>query len=87
MRTALFAALLGATTIVSAPRALRADQDDHRYYDRDHRDYHEWNDAEARAYRHWITEERHEQYRDWNRASRAQQREYWRWRHEHPDWH
>jgi hypothetical protein len=85
MKKAVFAVLMGATMIASAPKALLAD--DHRYYDRDHKDYHAWNDGEARAYRHWIEEERHEKYVDWNRASRERQREYWRWRHEHMDWH
>ena len=59
----------------------------HRYYDRDRHDWHEWNEAENRAYRHWLMEERHERrYRDYARLRAAQQREYWRWRHEHPDW-
>ncbi len=78
--------LLGASLL--APLALRADDDDHRhdkrYYDRDHKDYHEWNDREDRAYRKFL-EERHEHYRDWNRINRDRQREYWRWRHDHPD--
>ena len=68
------------------------DDDKHRkvrrYYDREHKDYHEWNEAENAAYRHWLMEERHEhEYRDLNRLKRAEQSEYWRWRHEHPDWH
>jgi hypothetical protein len=55
-----------------------------RYYDRDYRDWHEWNEHEARAYhRYW--EERREREREWARLRRAQQREYWRWRHHHPD--
>jgi hypothetical protein len=56
-----------------------------RYYDRDRRDYHEWNEHENRAYRRWQ-EERHErEVREFNRLNREQQRDYWRWRHEHPD--
>lgn len=83
MRRLFGALMLGG--VLLAPAVMNArDHDDHRYYDRDHRDYHEWNQNEDRAYRHWL-EERHEQYRDWNRASRRQQREYWRWRHDHPD--
>jgi hypothetical protein len=59
-----------------------------RYYDRERKDYHEWNEAENNAYRHWWMEERHErEMRDFNRLRAAQQAEYWRWRHEHPDWH
>jgi hypothetical protein len=73
--------------VLTAPVVMSAkDHDDHRYYDRDHKDYHVWNNDEDRAYRHWVTEERHQPYREWKRANRRQQQEYWRWRHEHSDW-
>jgi hypothetical protein len=58
-----------------------------REYDRERRDYHEWNEQEGRAYRHWLMEERHERrYREYRRLKAQQQREYWHWRHEHADW-
>ena len=84
MRRYLSALLLGAA--LSAPLAIRATADDHpnRYYDRDHKDYHEWNDREERAYRKFLAEKRRAQH-DWRKASKAEQREYWRWRHEHPE--
>jgi hypothetical protein len=60
---------------------------EHRYYDRDRRDWHEWNEHESRAYRHWLMEERREhRYREYRRLKARQRREYWRWRHEHADW-
>ncbi len=66
--------------------AAHADDKDHRYYDRDRKDYHEWNEAEERAYRRYWAERNHDrQVMEWNRATPEQQREYWRWRHEHPD--
>ena len=55
-----------------------------RYYDRDYRDYHRWNNYEDRRYRSWGTE-RHEGYRPFYKLRRAQQRAYWKYRHEHPD--
>jgi hypothetical protein len=56
-----------------------------RYYDHDRHDYHEWNERENRAYRRWL-EERHErEVREFNRIDRERQRDYWRWRHEHPN--
>ncbi|HEV3197613.1 MAG TPA: hypothetical protein VGZ73_06885 [Bryobacteraceae bacterium] len=83
MRRYLGALLLSAMLI--APVVIRADdRHDKRYYDRDRRDYHEWNEREEQAYRRWLQERRHE-YRDWGRTSRKEQREYFRWRHEHPD--
>lgn len=54
-----------------------------RYYDDYYADYHPWNDAEIRAYHGWLAERRYE-YREFNRLSREQQHEYWRWRHDHP---
>jgi hypothetical protein len=67
---------------------LKADDDhhdkDHRYYDRDAKDWHEWNDREARAYRRYLEESRRKQI-EWERANAAQQRDYWKWRHKHPD--
>jgi hypothetical protein len=54
-----------------------------RYYDEYHADYHTWNSGEIGAYRVWIGE-RHYEYRDYNRLSREQQRDYWNWRHDHP---
>jgi len=70
-----------------APAAMKADdRDDHpkRYYDSDRKEWHEWNDREERAYRRWLTE-KHREYHDWAKANRDEQREYWRWRHDHPD--
>ena len=85
MRRILSAAFLGSMLFTPMTLQLRADE--HRYYDRDHRDYHEWNEAEKRAYRHWLTEERHREYHDWNHATGRERSDYWRWRHDHMDWH
>ena len=92
-----FAALLLGATLI-APVGIQAanpqDRDREqreqrqrarRYYDREHKDYHNWDGNEDNAYRRWITEERHEQYRDFGRLKRDQQSAYWSWRHQHPD--
>ena len=72
--------------VLLAPTAVFGD-DHRRYYDRERRDWHEWNEGENRAYRHWLMEERRErQYRAYARLKAERQREYWRWRHEHSDW-
>jgi len=88
MRRFLTATLLSGMLLAPVAMQLHADDHDrdHRYYDPYRRDYHEWNEAEARAYRHWLTEERHHPYHEWERANRREQRDYWRWRHEHMDW-
>src|SRR5690348_11092056 len=61
------------------------DRHERRYYDREHGDYHAWNEHERRAYRDWL-KNRREAYRDYEKLRRSQQREYWQWRHEHPDY-
>ncbi len=81
MNRYLSALVLGAALLASAP--AKADEP-RRYYDRDHKDYHEWNEGEERAYRRYL-EERHRAYHEWSKANRREQREYWRWRHEHRD--
>jgi hypothetical protein len=53
-----------------------------RIHDRDHADYHAWNESEDRAYRRFLTE-RHRAYRDFYRLEEKEQREYWSWRHGH----
>jgi hypothetical protein len=55
-----------------------------RVYDEYHSDYHYWNDYEDRAYRVWLAA-RHYEYREFARLNHEQQREYWNWRHNHPE--
>jgi hypothetical protein len=63
----------------------REQQEKHRrYYDRDRRDWHEWDEREDRAYRRYLQERRRE-YREFERQNKKEQREYWKWRHGHPD--
>lgn len=73
----------------ATPQEEHRDQDrdkDHakRFYDRKHRDYHEWGPQEDAAYRRWVAE-RHRKYAEFGKLSPAQQQAYWNWRHEHPD--
>jgi hypothetical protein len=81
----------GAFVLGSSVSAVAQDHDDHdrdhdrdaqRVYDRDHHDYHTWNDGEDRVYRQWL-DEKHETYRDYAQLKHNQQREYWNWRHSH----
>lgn len=82
--------VLGITLL--APIVAKADDhpynrkyyDNRRYYDRDGRDYHVWNQGEDRAYRFYLNDQ-HVAYREWRRAKGPDQRAYFRWRHTHPD--
>ena len=76
------ALLLGATLIM--PIAIQAQDQPRKYYDRDHKDYHVWNDGENSAYHRFLTEN-HRKDHEWAKANRKEQQEYWNWRHEHPD--
>jgi hypothetical protein len=55
-----------------------------RVYDEYHSDYHQWDRHEDGAYRRYLGE-RHEQYRDYNKLDKDHQKDYWNWRHDHPD--
>jgi hypothetical protein len=55
-----------------------------RVYDEYHSDWHQWDHNEDLAYhRYW--DERHESYRDYNKLNKGEQKDYWNWRHAHPD--
>jgi hypothetical protein len=45
---------------------------------------HVWNDREDPHWRDYL-KERHKQYHDWKKATKREQREYWKWRDKHPD--
>jgi hypothetical protein len=90
-----YLSFLFLTAAFTAPTASRAgvpqevvilhDDGGHtRYYDRDHRDYHEWNNREDRSYRLYLGQ-RHGEYREFHVIGRRRQRNYWNWRHSHPD--
>lgn len=84
--------LLGAALIV--PIVAGADRggqsynrryyENRRYFDRDSRDYHVWNNQEDRAYRFYLKDQRRE-YREWRNVRGPGHLEYFRWRHSHPD--
>ena len=69
---------------VVAPVAVMADDHhgERRYYDRDHRDYHYWNDGEDRQYRTYLVEQ-HRAYVPFVRVNVRRRQEYFRYRHEH----
>jgi len=55
-----------------------------RVYDRDHKDYHNWDDHENRAWGIFLTNN-HRKNHEYAKANRREQSNYWKWRHEHPD--
>ena len=85
--------LLGIALI--APVALRAEDEktttttattttSKRYYDTTEKDYHVWSTGEDRAYRVYLGEV-HRDYVEFPKVKVVEQREYFKWRHDHPD--
>ncbi len=83
--TSLFlaAALMAPVAIMAAPVPQEASVQV-RVYDRDHKDYHNWDDHENRAWGIFLTNN-HKKNHEFARANRREQSNYWKWRHEHPD--
>jgi hypothetical protein len=79
------AAAIAAPVIVVANANAQEASVQVRVYDRDHHDYHNWNDREDRAYRHYLVEQ-HRAYLEYHKLHHDVQRNYWNWRHSHPDY-
>jgi hypothetical protein len=87
-RQGLFLAGLFLSAALLAPLATRTSATPQlvsvRVYDRNHRDYHDWDDRENRSYERYRRD--HRGYNvTFTKTNRRQQDNYWRWRHEHPD--
>ncbi|HEY2461248.1 MAG TPA: hypothetical protein VGI16_10575 [Candidatus Acidoferrum sp.] len=89
-RTHRYIASLSLITALAAPAAIVAaatpapQEVKIRVYDREHKDYHNWDDREDHAW-HRFLDENHRDAHDFKKAKREEQREYWSWRHNHPD--
>jgi hypothetical protein len=75
---------INATALPGANAAQEEYRDEHRVYDPGHKDYHNWDDREDRSYRLYLSEH-HRQYRPYVQIKVSDQRNYWTWRHNHPD--
>jgi hypothetical protein len=87
-RKSLLISSLFLTAALIAPAAIRANPAPQsvsvRVYDRDHKDYHNWDDREAKSYETFRGE--HPKYNvTFTKTNKRQQKDYWNWRHAHPD--
>ena len=55
-----------------------------RVYDPEYGVYHSWDRNEESVFRIYLGE-RHERYRKFRNLDEGQQRDYWKWRHDHGD--
>ena len=79
----LAAALAGPLTIMAVPAPEGATVQV-RVYDRNHKDYHNWDDNENRAWGVYLTND-HRRHYEYVKANHRDQDAYWNWRHAHPD--
>jgi hypothetical protein len=75
-------AFAAPASLMAAPKAQASVE--LKVYDKNHKDYHNWNDHEDQAYRGYLSEQ-HQTYRPYAKQSHKQQDQYWNWRHGHPD--
>ena len=79
----LTAALVAPVSIMAAPRPQTASVQV-RVYDSSHKDYHNWDDNENRAWGQYLAEN-HEKSHDFRKAKKNEQSRYWNLRHDHQD--
>ena len=79
----LTAALAAPISIMAVPVPQEAGVQI-RVYDKHHKDYHNWDDNENRAWGQYLSEN-HRQSHEFSHANRREQSQYWNWRHSHPD--
>jgi hypothetical protein len=80
---AILGGLMLAALFVAPVAAVAADhRGEANYYDRDARDYHNWNGDEDRQYRAYLVE-RHRAYVPFIKVRVRERQEYFRYRHEH----
>jgi hypothetical protein len=82
--TALFLAAALATPVAILAAQPQSASVQVRVYDRDHKDYHNWDDNENRAYTRYRSENPKMKI-EYSKANKKQQSQYWNWRHSHPD--
>ena len=80
----LAAAIAAPLSVMAAPAPPEEAAVQVRVYDRNHRDYHNWDDRENHAWGVYLTSN-HRNHYEYARANRREQDRYWAWRHSHPD--
>jgi len=78
----LTAALAAPVAIMAGPAPQEGDQ--HRVYDKQHKDYHNWDDKENHAWGQYLAEN-HKSSHEYSTANKKEQSQYWNYRHAHPD--
>jgi hypothetical protein len=80
----LLTAALAAPVAVMATRGPQEASVQVRVYDKNHKDYHNWDDNENRAWGQFLVVN-HRDHHEYAKSNKKEQAEYWDWRHSHPD--
>ena len=76
------AALAGSVSVRADEH--QSDNQTKRYYDKGGRDYHQWNQHEDQVYHQYVTDN-HKRDRDFAKTNSSEKKDYFKWRHDHPD--
>ena len=79
----LAAAITAPMTMIAAPGA-KDEGVSVRVYDSGHKDYHNWDDNENKAWGVYLSGN-HKKSHEFSKSSKREQSNYWNWRHAHPD--
>ena len=79
----LTASLAAPLSLMAAPRPQEVGVQV-RVYDKQHKDYHNWDDNENRAWGQYLAEN-HRDAHEYSKSNKREQSQYWSWRHAHPD--
>jgi len=79
----LAAAIAAPLAIMAAPMP-KDDGVQVRVYDRNHKDYHNWDDRENNAWGVYLNNN-HKKSHEYAKSNKREQNNYWNWRHSHPD--
>jgi hypothetical protein len=76
------AALAGSVSVRADEH--QSDNQTKRYYDKGGHDYHQWNQHEDQVYHQYVTDN-HKRDRDFAKTNGSEKKDYFKWRHDHPD--
>jgi hypothetical protein len=79
----LATALVAPVSILAAPVPQEA-RVQVRVYDKQHKDYHNWDNNENRSWNRYLAEN-HKNSHEFSKANKKEQGQYWNYRHSHPD--
>jgi hypothetical protein len=80
----LLASILAVPVSIMAAPTPQSASIQVRVYDKNHKDYHNWDDRENHAWAAYLSDN-HRKSHEFSKAKKKEQSQYWTWRHSHPD--